>query len=39
MIDFIRSNLVNKMSAKNNSMVNIISNNKEFFKIKLVIKK
>ena len=38
MISFVRSNHVNKRSVKNNCMINIISNNKEFFKIKPIIK-
>jgi type III secretory pathway component EscU len=36
MINFV-SNHINKMSAKNNRMINIISNDKEIFEIKSVI--
>ena len=38
MIKFLRSTHVNRKSAKNNSMINIISNDKEIFKKKPIIK-
>jgi len=38
MIKFLRSTHVNRKSAKNNNMINIISNDKEIFKKKPIIK-
>jgi len=38
MIKFLRSTHVNRKSAKKNGMINIISNDKEIFKKKPIIK-